>query len=490
MTDVVTNDEGVKENTLFETVVQGGYCIGCGACAAVQGASIEVRLNTLGCFEAVSTPGGQRGGVEEIIANVCPFSDQARNETEIGRDLFGDSVYDEHIGYYRSAYAGYVAEGNFRALGSSGGMGKWILAELLRTGQVDAVIQVHAEEPSAEGLVYRYQVARSVEEVRTGSKSVYYPVEMAEVLAYVCEYPGRYAITGIPCFIKAVRLLAEQEPVVKERIVFCVGLICGHLKSLRYADMIAWQFGVQPGDLAAIDFRKKLPSAKANEKGVAVESIRQEENVKDPDVVQHLFGTNYNHGFFQYKACDFCDDVVGETADISVGDAWLPEYLSDGNGTSVVVVRHPVIEQLVQHALEEGRLHLEPLDAARVAQSQAGGFRQRREGLAYRLHLADEQAIWRPQKRVSANAKHLSRKRKAIYRLRSRMSEQSHHAFRRALEQRDFTLFRQEMVPLLAAYQELYKPTLWHRIKRGLQRRGKKIGQKLGLGSGRKVEKA
>ena len=36
-------------------------------------------------------------------------------------------------------------------------------------------------------------------------------------------------------------------------------------------------------------------------------------------------------------ACEFCDDVVGETADMSVGDAWLPGYVSDWRGTSVVV---------------------------------------------------------------------------------------------------------------------------------------------------------
>lgn len=41
-----------------------------------------------------------------------------------------------------------------------------------------------------------------------------------------------------------------------------------------------------------------------------------------------------------YKACDFCDDVFAETADIALGDAWLPEYVQDGNGTNVVVTRN------------------------------------------------------------------------------------------------------------------------------------------------------
>ena len=142
--------------------------------------------------------------------------------------------------------------------------------------------------------------------------------------------------------------------------------------------MIAWQFGVAPGKLAHIDFRKKLPGARANEKGVAVESMDVETDDADPDIVQNLFGTNYNHGFFQYNACNFCDDVVGETADISVGDAWLEEYLEDGAGTNVVVVRDPVIHQLIEKAIDERRLHFEKVSADKVAESQAGGFRQRR----------------------------------------------------------------------------------------------------------------
>ncbi len=475
-TSVRPETEGMIE--LFETVVRGGYCIGCGACAAVKDSPIQIRLDSYGRYQA-TLPESQPTEVASDPSKVCPFSDRVPNENEIGAELFGAAgVFDEHLGYHAGTYIGYVAEGDYRALGSSGGVGKWILCELLREGLVDAVIQVLPISPEdmyddADQVVYRFKVVRTIDEAMGGSKSVYYPVEMSEVLAYVRENPGRYAITAVPCFAKALRLLSRQDPVFAERITYVVGVICGHLKSTRYAEMMAWQFGVEPGTLQSIDFRKKLPGATAKQKGVAVTGKRDDASVSGEDIVQNLFGTDYNHGFFQYRACDYCDDVVGETADISVGDAWLPEYMSDGRGTSVIVVRNSTIKSVIERAREEGRLELTPVNAQQVVKSQAGGFRQRREGLAYRLYLADKAGQWRPRKRVEPKVSHISRRRRAIYQLRTRMSELSHTAFERAVAAKDFRLFVEEMRPLLALNQKLYLPPFWPLVRfwRAIRRR-------------------
>lgn len=460
----------MKKNHLKETVIDGGYCIGCGACAAIQDTPFEMEMDEWGQYQASA----QEGAISAPRAeNVCPFSARARDETQIGRALYGDhATFDKHVGYYRACYAGHVAEGDFRGRGSSGGMCKWILYEVLRRNLVDRIIQIVAQSPEPEDeTIYGYHVIESPEEVLDGSKSVYYPVEMSGALEYIRENPGRYAITGIPCFVKAIRLLARQEPVFDERIRYCVGLICGHLKSKRYADMIAWQFGVEPGRLAHIDFRKHLPGTRANEKGVEVKHIDGGAEVAEPDIVQNLFGTNYNHGFFQYNACNFCDDVVGETADISVGDAWLDEYLEEGEGTSIIVTRHPMMERIVEEGISEGRLQLDSVSADTVAESQSGGFRQRREGLAYRLHLADEQDKWRPPKRVEPSKSHVGMERQKVYDLRMQMSEQSHVAFQKALRAGDFEVFRKEMEPLLEDYRELYRLKGWERVRKGIQRR-------------------
>jgi len=177
-----------------------------------------------------------------------------------------------------------------------------------------------------------------------------------------------------------------------------------------------------------------------------------------------LFGTNWGYGFFKYKACDYCDDIVGETADISIGDAWLPEYVHDSAGTSVLVVRNKQIGCLLHEAAEQDKISLEHLDPQRVVESQAGGYRHRREGLAYRLAMCDKQKIWRPQKRVLPSVTHLTKKRQKIYALRSQMVKSSSEAFRVALQQNRFNHFVESMTPLINEYDKLYKPPVWKRV--------------------------
>ena len=106
-------------------------------------------------------------------------------------------------------------------------------------------------------------------------------------------------------------------------------------------------------------------------------------------------------GFFQNSACDFCDDVVAETADVSFGDAWLEPYASYGRGANVLVVRSALIQGLLKRAIKEGGVALREVDANFVVRTQDAGLRHRREGLAYRLalQLKGRQAI-QPRKRV------------------------------------------------------------------------------------------
>jgi hypothetical protein len=70
-----------------------------------------------------------------------------------------------------------------------------------------------------------------------------------------------------------------------------------------------------------------------------------------------------------------------------------------------------------------------------VEQTQAAGFRQRREGLAYRLHWrrrSIERWKVQPRKRVAPDAKTVPARRKLIYRMRALITSGSHRVFRLA----------------------------------------------------------
>ena len=143
----------------------------------------------------------------------------------------------------------------------------------------------------------------------------------------------------------------------------------------------------------------------------------------------HLADGDWGAGFFQNSACNFCDDVVAETADIAFGDAWVEPYSSDGRGTNVVVVRSRTLHALLERGITECALSLELVDRDFVEATQAAGLRHRREGLAYRLtwHSRGQQ----PRKRVEPNGK-LPIRRKLIYRMRHLIARGSHPMFRLA----------------------------------------------------------
>lgn len=480
-TNEVTNKKNSEFENLFNTVVEGGYCVGCGACASVCGSPIKMELNSHGQFVASHELVDDNAFSNLPVQSVCPFSDEGLSETKISQDLFEEfGRYHNKIGYYLATYAGYVVEGNFRNCGSSGGMGTWIVSKLLSEDLVDGVIHVRQRQPTDnDPRLFHYQISTTLEQVQDGAKSRYYPIELSQVMQLVREKPGRYVIVGIPCFIKAVRLLTRQDPILAERIKFCVGLVCGHLKSRYFADMFAWQCGIQPNSLLKFDFRKKLPDSYASHYGIEATGKQQDDQViTRTGAVQELYGSDWGLGFFKYKACDYCDDVIAETADVVVGDAWLPEYVKDSQGTNIVVVRHPLIHQIIEKSMVDGLLKLDCISAKEIFKSQSSGFSHRHEGLAYRLYLADKDGKWHPPKRIKPQANHLDKKLQKRHELRVKMSEKSHVAFQAAIEIGDFLAFKQAMEPIVKEYRKLSWPPVWKRVIGRLKKAAKNFIRK------------
>jgi coenzyme F420-reducing hydrogenase beta subunit len=407
-------------------IIRSGLCIGCGSCVAQSSAaSASMQFDADGQLR----PHGPASWSDDTarFTRTCPFSPTAADEDTLAGELFPQvPLQDRSVGRVLQAYVGFVAEESFRDNGSSGGMTSWVASELLRRGWVDAVAHVHAtDDPQQDGRFFRYRLSRSVDEIHAGAKSRYYPVEMSEVLRIMQAEEGRYAIVGIPCFIKAVQLMRREHPVLRERIRYTLGLFCGHMKSARFVESLAWQMSVPLNEVARVDFRRKIPGRPANWYNATL-------TLRDGSTVSkdwwHLADGDWGAGFFMDAACNFCDDVTAETADASFGDAWVEPYSSDWNGNNVVVVRSPAIGELISGAIEDGRLKLECVDADFVARTQAAGLRQRREGLAYRL--ARRRSVVQPRKRFAAYTHSVSARRRLIYRMRSSISAWSHRVFR------------------------------------------------------------
>lgn len=396
---------------------------------------------------------------QDLGSRVCPFADESPDESEISSDVYGHLPVDPRVGRYLAAFAAQVNDDEYTQGSSSGGLTSWILRQLLERDLIDGVIHVGAD---GDASLFSYVVSHTAEELQSRRKSIYYSTSMADTLLTIKGNGRRYALVGVPCFITAARLLARNDAVLNEQLRFFVGLVCGHLKSAAFAELLAWQVGIPPQEISAVDFRIKNPSRDAGTYDFEATS-RGGEVRRAP--TSALLGGNWGHALFQLDACNYCDDVFAETADIVLGDAWLPEYVSDWRGHNVVVTRHPTLAKIVEEGTEAGAVTCHPLGPVRAADSQAGNFRHRRQGLKLRLHDDQSEGRWTPRKRVAPSID-IPRQRKAVIRARRELSTESHKSYRNALHNNSLDRFFAEMQPLIDAYNRTSRPTYLTRATR------------------------
>lgn len=433
------NQFGIRE------VVQNDCCIGCGACAfaAPESASLSQRKNGLYTAELESN-------VDQNLDEICPFSDNSTDEDTLGAQLYGDLPHSsDELGRYLSLFAGRVTSNEMRINSSSGGLVSWVASRLMQTEQVDGVIHVKSNSTVGDPL-FAYGLSYSVQDILSNRKSVYYPVEFSGALADARRHGGRFAFIGIPCHIKAIRHLQATDQWAREHIVFTIGLVCGHMKTAGFAESLAWQVGVEPQNLLNVDFRVKDVNAPANRYKFSATSSKDLVERERPNF--EMVGSNWGHAFFQPNACNYCDDVFAECADIGLGDAWLPRYQSDPLGHNVVVVRSKQIASILSEGSESGDIYLESLSEAEAVQTQAGNIRHRRIGLSVRLADDEQIGVQHPKKRVSATYSTASEKRIRLVRLRRLSSSTSLTAFQAAKERNSLPFFIKQMRPLMRQY--------------------------------------
>lgn len=450
----------------IEETVARGICIGCGACAVASRGGVTVELGKLGMYSAnvdAASPAQLRAA-----SRVCPFSDESPNEDDLRAPHPGSPALPQHaaLGQYSMVAAGRRTDDGQLTKSSSGGLTSWFTDQLLSRGLVDGVIHVGR----AGGPMFAYEVSESADTTSRTRKSRYYGTTMADVLEAVRTDERTFAIVGVPCFIRAARALCREDAVLARRLKFFVGLVCGHMKSHAYAESLAWQVGIEPRRLGDVDFRVKNPARGAPDYDFAARADGDPTYSVAP--TNSLVGTSWGHGAFQPEACNFCDDVFAETADVAFGDAWLPEYSADWRGTNVVVSRNTVVDEIMRDGAAGGGILVQPLTPERAAKSQAGGLRHRRQGLAVRLHDDLAGGLSVPRKRVEPRISHVGPNRRALIRLRRQISEDSHVLFAAAKERGDLSIYVRGMTAWRDRYSRLDRRSLrgrLSRLRRGLR---------------------
>lgn len=401
----------IKKN-IFDAVVKQDMCIGCGACLySSSNDNLVMDWNQEGFLIPTSeTPEME----SEKSLKVCPFNPfpdkEVRTENEIAEIFLIDAPsHHNRVGHYYNSYVGY--SNKYRLTSSSGGMATYLIDQLLNKDIVDAIVTVKEGRDS----FYEYSVIRSADELISTSETKYYPVTLGTVINQLKISNERIAIVGIACFIKSVRLLQFYHPELKDKIKFTIGIICGGIKSKFFAEYLAGKSGVSGDQFSKPQFRIKDHHSTASDYSFGCNDSKGELHT----IKMRKVGDMWGSGMFKNNACDFCDDVTTELADISLGDAWMNPYNQDGKGTNVMVTRSKLAEKLINDGIINKELSVDPLEFDLFLTSQQGSFNHRHKALGYRMKLAKKIGLTLPPKRhnkegISLDFKLVQKQRMAL----------------------------------------------------------------------------
>lgn len=248
-----------------------------------------------------------------LCAKLCPGGKVSYSE--LTKVTFGHSdVAPSFDGHVTNTFVGYAADPAIRQGGAGGGVITALLWDLLRRGVVDGCI-VTRMDPKKPWVGEAF-IARTYEDLLQSQQSKYIVIPLNSILAKVRGLSGRFALAALPCHIHGFRLLAEEEPVWKERIYVVIGLFCASAMEPYVALEMLEARGVRHGDIKDFQFRG----------GAWPGYIRA---VTKDGEVRHLHRSNFKDGAINYLTylyspirCQLCIDGSAEFADISVSDAW------------------------------------------------------------------------------------------------------------------------------------------------------------------------
>lgn len=412
----------VAENVV-SVIVDADICIGCGICASIcPSTSLKMEMNEFGEYKPRVL--GECSGCG-LCLKVCPFNDNQDNEDTLGQRLYDEASEVRHessLGYLRKCYVGYVTDEKDRLSSASGGLASFVLKTLLNSKSVDGVITAM---PTYESVpLFGFQIIASSEQLDEARGSVYYPLQMADVLREVITGPERrYAITALPCFAKAIRLAQQVNPELKRRIKFILGLTCGGCPNAQFTQLLSCTAGLANPE--RVNYRSKQEAEQANDYRFVCHTGNK---VGRPLPLSSVFGFMWENGLFFHRSCDFCDDVFAELADMTFMDAWLSKYIPNSKGTSLSVCRNQYLEQLIEDQIKRGFLSVYEIPDELVLKSQDSVIQYKGAKLGFRLHSAQQLSDYVPVKRVNPafqNQTH-SRILKSLFKIQKQVKQDWH----------------------------------------------------------------
>jgi len=304
-----------------------------------------------------------------ICYEVCPG--HTVNFDELNASVFFKFSPNNLLGNFQKTYLTQSTDEKIRNMCASGGTASTLLNFALDSGMIDGALVVRmSKKDPLEPEVF---IAKSQQEILSAAQSKYLPVPLNTGIREILDSEGKFAVVGLPCHIHGIRKAELLFPKVKEKIVLCVGIICGPGPSFLMTDHLLRAEKVKREDVVEIKYRE----GKIWPGGMLIKLKNGRE--KFIPLKEYL----YAQTLFNRFRCGVCPDFANELSDFSLGDAHLPEFwrgetvtTSDGHelrgedGWNIAISRTDFGRDILRRAKESGVIELIEISPERVVEAQ------------------------------------------------------------------------------------------------------------------------
>lgn len=354
-------------DALKREVIDAGLCTQCGSCVGLE-------KGVLGFTDPVDSLPAKVDGtrkVRETTFYACPgryFSFPETNEY-----VFGKQPENSLLGNYSRLYIGYARDESIRTHCSSGGVISASLIHLLQTGKIDGavVLRMSREKP----YVPEPFVAKTPAEILEAAQSKYIVTPVNILLDQLEKFNGKLAYVGLPEHVASIRKLQRIRHKAVKSITYIIGPYSGTILQISALRSFLRSHGV--GSLEEI---KELSFRAGEWPG------RLEIKLRDGHILAiKKFYYNYLIPFYIAPHALLSTDLTNEFTDISVGDAFSPEYEKLGKGFSVVVTRTAQGQALIEEMERDGIVCLQNISADKAIQMHSHMLDFKKRGAFIRM---------------------------------------------------------------------------------------------------------
>jgi len=329
---------------LLREVVTSGLCTGCAGCVIACPHDVlqydHERAFKPWKVEADGGPEDCTHGVKgcTMCTRACP---RFRSwEPEIDTYLFGrPREASEVAGVARRTLLARAADPELHQAGQDGGLVSALLVWALEHDVIDAALVSGLE---GDGTQWRAvpRLARTRQEVLESAGSRY--TYSANTLAYreaAAAGVERLALVGMSCQASVPAVMAARKAgKVARRLALSIGLLCSKtFDDAIFPELFEARYGLRREDIAKI-----------NIKGVF--------QIWTRDGQYHEVPLKEGHAWTR-EGCLHCPDFAAEHADIATGG------IGAFNDWTLTIVRTERGEQVLEGALTDGVLEVQPVDA-------------------------------------------------------------------------------------------------------------------------------